>query len=108
MSSNRRNNIIWYEKELPTLSKSTIYKTLNAFVKAKTLIEIEITIENNEVRYEYNLMDHEHFKCEKYGIVYDFKVDLDFLQSDELGGFKINDKNICFKGICKCCLINSH
>ncbi|WP_425448422.1 Fur family transcriptional regulator [Dethiothermospora halolimnae] len=90
------------KKELPTLSKSTVYKTLNAFVEAQMLREI--TIENNEVRYEYNLIDHGHFKCEKCGLVYDFKIDFDILQFEELKGFKINDKNIYFKGVCKNCL----
>ncbi len=90
------------KKELPTLSKSTVYKTLNAFVEAEMLREI--TIENNEIRYEYNLADHGHFKCEKCGEVYDFEIDLEALQSEKLNGFRINDKNIYFKGICKSCL----
>ncbi len=90
------------KKELPTLSKSTVYKTLNAFVEAEMLREI--TIENNEVRYEYNLADHGHFKCEKCGEVYDFEIDFDISQPEELSGFKINDKNIYFKGVCKSCL----
>ena len=51
--------------DVPTLSKSTVYKTLNTFVDANILREI--TIEDNEIRYEYNLFDHGHFKCEKCG-----------------------------------------
>lgn len=93
------------KKEIPTLSKSTVYKTLGAFVEAEMLREI--TIENNEVRYEYNLTDHGHFKCEKCGSVYDFEIDFNILKSEGLSGFKINDKNIYFKGICKRCLINN-
>jgi Fur family peroxide stress response transcriptional regulator len=58
------------KKEMPTLSKSTVYKTLNAFVEAKILREI--TIEDNQIRYEYNIKDHGHFKCEKCGSIYDF------------------------------------
>jgi len=88
--------------ELPTLSKSTVYKTLNTFVEAKMLREI--TIEDNEIRYEYNLDDHGHFKCEKCGSIYDFDVDFEIFQPKELSGFKINDKNIYFKGVCKSCL----
>jgi len=90
------------KKELPTLSKSTVYKTLNAFVEAKILREI--TIEDNEVRYEYNLKDHGHFKCEKCNSIYDFNIDLNSLHYEDLCGFKINDKNVYFKGICKSCL----
>ena len=93
------------KKELPTLSKSTVYKTLNAFVEAQMLREI--TIEDNEIRYEYNLMDHGHFKCEKCGSVYDFNIDFGILQSDEIDDFKITDKNVYFKGVCKSCLTNN-
>lgn len=93
------------KKMLPTLSKSTVYKTLNAFVDANLLREI--TIEDNEIRYEYNLIDHGHFKCEKCGKIYDFDIDFKMIQSDELCGYKINDKNVYFKGVCKNCLANS-
>jgi Fur family peroxide stress response transcriptional regulator len=89
-------------KELPTLSKSTVYKTLNNFVEAGILREI--TIEDNEIRYEYNLIDHGHFKCARCGTIYDFNIDFGVFQSDELNGFLINDKNIYFKGVCKSCL----
>jgi len=93
------------KKELPTLSKSTVYKTLNAFVEAQMLREI--TIEDNEIRYEYNLVDHGHFKCERCGRIYDFKMDFGVLQSDDLQGFWITDRNVYFKGVCKSCL-NHH
>lgn len=93
------------KKELPTLSKSTVYKTLNTFVEAQMLREI--TIEDNEVRYDYNLMDHGHFKCEQCGSVHDFNIDFSILRHDELNGFKIHDKNVYFKGVCKSCLTNN-
>jgi len=88
--------------ELPTLSKSTVYKTLNSFVEANLLREL--TIEDREIRYEYNLEDHGHFKCEECGEIYDFKIDFNLFKAEELNGFKINDRNIYFKGVCKSCL----
>lgn len=94
------------KNELPTLSKSTVYKTLNSFVEANLLREL--TIEDREIRYEYNLEDHGHFKCEECGEVYDFKINFDIFHSKELEGFKVNDKNICFKGVCKSCLSNKN
>jgi len=95
---------IFYElkKEMPTLSRSTIYSTLKVFVAAKLIREI--TIEDNEIRYEFNIQNHGHFKCEKCDTIYDFNINIDDFISDELNGFQINDKNVYFKGICKKCL----
>lgn len=88
--------------EIPTLSKSTVYTTLKAFVSAKLIREI--TIEDNEVRYEFNLNDHGHFKCEECGTIYDFDIEVSNFKTAYLNDFKINDKNVYFKGICKKCL----
>jgi Fe2+ or Zn2+ uptake regulation protein len=89
------------KKDLPTLSKSTVYKTLNAFVAAGILREI--TIEDNEIRYEYNLSDHGHFKCEKCGGIFDFDIDTASFNYSGLNGFKISSKDVFFKGLCKNC-----
>lgn len=90
--------------EIPTLSKSTVYKTLNAFVEAGLLKEI--TIESNEVRYEYNLRDHGHFKCLECGTIYDFGFNFGDFESEELSGFKIYEKDVFLKGVCKSCLMS--
>ena len=90
------------QKEMPTLSKSTVYNTLNAFVHAQLVREI--TIEDNEVRYELQIKNHGHFKCEACDTIYDFNIDIDSVTTDGLKEFKINDKSVYFKGICKRCL----
>ena len=96
-------NVLYVMKaEMPTLSKSTVYKTLKAFVE--TGILREITIEDNEIRYEYNLKDHGHFKCTDCGEVYDFRYSFVVDEIIGLNGFKITDRNVYFKGICKKCL----
>ena len=91
-------------KELPILSKATVYNTLNLFVKNK-LARI-ITIEENETRYDLIIENHGHFKCESCGKIYDFSIDIDSLTSADLDNFKINDKNLYFKGVCPRCLSN--
>ena len=95
---------IYYEiqKTIPTISKSTVYSTLKAFVNAG--IVREITIEDNKIRYEYNLKEHGHFKCEVCGRIYDFNIDFGRAEYDELRGFYIKEKDIFFKGICSKCL----
>jgi Fe2+ or Zn2+ uptake regulation protein len=89
-------------KEVPTLSKATIYNTLNLLIKAK--LARVVTIEDNETRYDIKMSNHGHFKCELCGTIFDFKVNIDNFMTEELGEFKINEKNVYFKGICPICL----
>lgn len=90
------------QKELPTLSKATIYNTLNLFV-ASRLARV-ITIADKEARYDITVKDHGHFKCETCGNIYDFEIEIDKLEYKKLDGFQINNKNVYFKGICSRCL----
>lgn len=89
-------------KDIPTLSKTTVYNTLNLFVKEK--ITLLITIEENETRYDACTDIHGHFKCESCGNVYDFKTDVSELTIKDLDKFKISQQDIYFKGICKHCI----
>lgn len=93
-------------KELPTLSKTTVYNTLNVLMEAK-LIQL-ITIEDNETRYDADLSEHGHFKCEKCGKIYDFSISLDDNPVEGLIGFRIDNKNVYFKGVCPGCLDNTN
>lgn len=92
------------QKEVPTLSKTTIYNTLNILIEAG-LVRV-ITIEDNETRYDIMVENHGHFKCESCRTIYNFNIDIDSLTSADLNNFKINDKNVYFKGICPNCLSN--
>jgi len=91
-------------KEIPTLSKSTIYNTLNIFFEAG--IVNMINIEDNEIRYDIITETHGHFKCSECGVIINFNVDVDSLNVDQLNGFRVVDKNVYFKGVCPQCLLN--
>lgn len=88
-------------KEIPTLSKATVYNTLDLF-RGSGLARI-VNIEDDEIRYDGEITDHGHFKCESCGNIYDFSVDLENISADSLKHFKINEKNVYFKGICPMC-----
>ncbi len=92
------------QKEISTLSKTTIYNTLRILAEAG-IVRI-ITIEDNEIRYDVIIENHGHFKCESCGTIYDFSIDIDSLTCKDLNNFQINDKNVYFKGICQRCLSN--
>lgn len=93
-------------KEIPTLSKTTVYNTLRLLIESK--LARVVTIEDNETRYDATLPSHGHFKCESCGKVIDFEIDIDSFFADELSCFKINEKNVYFKGICSECLDNKN
>ncbi len=89
-------------KEMPTLSKATVYNTMEIFREAG-LVRV-VTIDDNEVRYDSEVSIHGHFKCELCGKIYDFPVDISTLSSDALKDFKITGRDVYFRGICPECL----
>jgi Fe2+ or Zn2+ uptake regulation protein len=89
-------------KEIPTLSKTTIYNTLNLF--KKNGIVTGLTIEANEVRYDTNMQLHAHFKCDDCGMVYDIQVEIPYLTSLTVDGHRICERHLYLKGTCKNCL----
>ncbi|MGI6227812.1 MAG: Fur family transcriptional regulator, partial [Peptococcales bacterium] len=90
------------QKDISTLSKTTVYNTLRVLTEAG-LVRV-ITIEDNESRYDIVTENHGHFKCESCGTIYDFSIDINSLPLNDLINFKISDKNVYFKGICPRCL----
>ena len=94
------------KKDIPTLSKTTVYNTLRTLAEAG-LVKV-ITIEDKETRYDIDTKDHGHFKCDSCGTIFDFPIDIDSLIPEDLSKFMINDKNVYFKGICSKCLSNKN
>ena len=92
------------QKDIPTLSKTTIYNTLRILAESD-LVRV-IAIEDRETRYDIVTESHGHFKCESCGKIFDFPIDIDFLIPEDLSKFKINSKDVYFKGLCPRCLSN--
>ncbi|MDW7739148.1 MAG: Fur family transcriptional regulator [Bacillota bacterium] len=90
------------QSEIPTISKTTIYNTLNLFLEAG-LVQV-LTIEENETRYDIITETHGHFKCEECGSIFNFSIKVDLIDTKELTGFKVFDRNVYFKGVCPKCL----
>ena len=91
-------------KEMPTLSKTTVYNTLNSFIK-KDVARV-ITIEEGESRYDANITNHGHFKCTGCGKIYDFQINEIGIEKEGLEQFEIAEKNFYYTGLCKSCLNN--
>ncbi len=88
--------------EIPTLSKTTVYNTLNAFIEKGILVALSLF--ENEVRYEYNTDPHIHFKCSICGKIYDLDKSYDLYKDDFIDGHKVTEHHVNLKGICKNCV----
>lgn len=90
-------------KFYPTLSKTTIYNTLNLFAE-KGAISL-ITIDPKNVRFDADLTPHAHFQCSQCGRVFDIPIpDATCTEFERLHeGFQVSDTQIYYKGICPSC-----
>jgi Fur family peroxide stress response transcriptional regulator len=89
-------------KKVPTLSKTTVYNTLDAFRKSGLINALTIT--ESELRYEYLHKVHHHFLCKKCGNIIDIDVGCMYQNAMNVEGHKIEEIQGYFKGICKECL----
>ena len=86
---------------MTTLSKTTVYNTLNLLEEAGVIRAV--TIENDEVRYDIMTDFHGHFKCKICGQIYNFPVESN-IEFHLPKNFKIDQKDLYLKGICPTCL----
>ena len=89
-------------EEIPTLSKTTIYNILKLF--AEKGIIAAFAADEKELRYEYNLDPHAHFKCRVCGQIYDIMQDYDHLADNYVNGHKVEKHHVTLSGVCKNCL----
>lgn len=89
---------------IPSLSKATVYNTLNLFVE-KNIIRA-INIESKETRYTIkNTQNNTNFKCKECNKLIDFffKLDEEILKLPSMTGCDIHNFQVNLKGICDEC-----
>lgn len=91
-------------EEIPTLSKTTLYNTLNLFVERGIITMLNL--EENESRYDADISLHAHFKCLHCSQIYDIHLEVTRLELAGLEGFEVNESHVYFKGICPICIKN--
>lgn len=89
-------------KEIPTLSKTTVYNTLNLFHQKG--IVCGLTIDENETRYDANTTPHAHFKCMKCGHIIDIEIVGTFIEKGFVCSHTVQERHIYLKGICSNCM----
>ncbi len=92
-----------YQK-IPTLSKTTVYNTLNLFV-AQGALQV-MAIDGKNVRFDIDTTLHAHFKCQHCQQVYDLPVEnIHMLKlADNSVVRQVTEMQLYYKGYCKNCL----
>jgi len=90
------------KKEIPTVSMTSVYNTLDLFQKKGLITPLFIT--GSEVRFDIDVSPHQHFFCEKCGRIIDLNVDYEYLKRKNIEGHKVIEVQDYFIGVCKDCL----
>lgn len=88
-------------REMPSLSKTTVYNTLDALHRAGLVSVLSIAGEGT--RYELAGKPHCHFLCRKCGKIIDMSFSCTHADSLRLEGYAVEELLGCFKGVCKTC-----
>ncbi len=88
----------------PTLSLSTVYKTLQVMSQMGAVITIETG--TGSLKFDGNPSPHHHAVCSKCGMVHDvdfMKYPIDMNAKDVLPGFNVQSIKVFFNGVCAEC-----
>lgn len=93
-------------RDIPTLSRTTVYNTLGLLAE-KGLARV-LRIEDTELRYDAEMVEHLHFKCIVCGMVLDVMDDalpkaLDALGHEALAGCVVRERQVYYQGLCRTC-----
>ncbi|MCX7911127.1 MAG: transcriptional repressor [Endomicrobia bacterium] len=87
------------KKEIPTISRTTIYNTLKELVKNGLILEIPTEY---KLCFDGYTQKHSHFICEMCEKIFDLDLDLKF-KENKISGHIIKSFCVMFKGICINC-----
>jgi len=84
-------------RKCPTVSRATVYNTLNLLVK-RGLLKTQV-LKEGTVIFDPNVSEHHHLIDEETGEVYDIPWDqLEVRGTDQLGDFEISDYQVIIHG----------
>lgn len=85
--------------DYPTLSRTTVYNTVNLLADNGCLLRIDI--DELGTRYDFNTHPHAHFACIECGCIHDISLN----STPELPeGYKITGVSLNYHGICPKCM----
>lgn len=92
----------------PTLSLSTVYKTLQVMAEMGAVVTIETG--TGSLKFDGNPSPHHHAVCNKCGKVHDVdfsKYPIDTTVRDVLPGFNVQSIKVYFNGTCAECAVDN-
>lgn len=91
------------QKEIPTLSKTTVYNTLKLFVECGAAQML--TIDERNACFDADTSAHAHFLCKCCGKIYDMPLvqDLSRHTSAVERGFDVEETQLYYRGTCAYC-----
>ena len=90
-------------KDIPTLSKTTVYNTLKLFVEHGAALML--TIDEKNACFDGDTSLHAHFLCKKCGKIFDltYSNEVKKVEQIDMNGFKVDEIHQYYKGICPAC-----
>ena len=93
--------------QYPTMSLTTVYKTLEKFVELGELVEVNF--DPTKRRYSSVLQNHNHIICIKCYKIMDIFENIGNIKEKKLKGFSVIGQSKIYYGLCKkCSKGNSH
>jgi Fe2+ or Zn2+ uptake regulation protein len=89
-------------KKIPTLSRTTVYNTLNLFVNKGILTTLKTS--DSESHFDIADKPHAHFFCSVCGQIIDLDLDIPCLSQEYVNGHRAEEIKVQFMGICRNCL----
>ncbi len=91
-------------KQIPTMSRTTVYNTMKLFLEKGLIQDLNIT--GTESSYDINTVPHHHFFCKTCSKIFDISIQCPhgYDQLKKIDGNQIEEVHGYFKGICKECL----
>lgn len=90
-------------KQIPTLSKTTVYNTLKLFVEHGAAQML--TIDERNVCFDGDTSPHAHFLCKRCGHIFDIPYAREERQLEpiDMNGFRVEEVHQYYKGVCPAC-----
>ncbi len=91
-------------REIPNISLGTVYRNLRLLQQEGKILELGLA--GTISRFDGNVQDHYHFRCEQCGRIFDVDEPVDVESNGRVSrktGFKVSNHRLEFRGLCKDC-----